>query len=337
MLSRSGHLGFIIPKPFIYASNWNKLRDITLPAMQLVVDVSKAWREVKLEQCIVVFSKQNIEPDYFCFVRNLTNFICLGKIDKNLVNEFGFILNGVTPEEVLLASRLKNNCVSLSVITTNKRGAMLQKQVSSEGKKIVLGGKHIQRWFLRPDSTKRLGGNLIADESAMIKQNSVLVQNIVAHIQNPVDHIKITATVIPDPLKNQYVILDTINQLECQSSVHHYYLCGLLNSKLVNWYVYRFLFAKAIRTMHFDSITTDKLIVPRPDKGNSKYQSSHDKIVSLVETMLDLNKRLAAAKTPNEKNMLQRQITATDSRIDRLVYDLYGLTGDEIKIVEEAN
>jgi hypothetical protein len=53
--------------------------------------------------------------------------------------------------------------------------------------------------------------------------------------------------------------------------------------------------------------------------------------------MLDLNKRLAAAKTPNEKNMLQRQITATDSRIDRLVYDLYGLTGDEIKIVEEAN
>jgi hypothetical protein len=32
--------------------------------------------------------------------------------------------------------------------------------------------------------------------------------------------------------------------------------------------------------------------------------------------------------------MLQRQIQATDAQIDRLVYELYGLTEDEIKIVE---
>jgi hypothetical protein len=38
--------------------------------------------------------------------------------------------------------------------------------------------------------------------------------------------------------------------------------------------------------------------------------------------------------TPVEKTSLQRQIAATDARIDRLVYDLYGLTEDEIKIVE---
>ena len=34
--------------------------------------------------------------------------------------------------------------------------------------------------------------------------------------------------------------------------------------------------------------------------------------------------------------MIQRQIDATDGQIDRLVYDLYDLTEDEIKIVEEA-
>ena len=33
---------------------------------------------------------------------------------------------------------------------------------------------------------------------------------------------------------------------------------------------------------------------------------------------------------------LQRQIDATDRQIDQLVYELYGLTDDEIKIVEEA-
>ena len=35
-----------------------------------------------------------------------------------------------------------------------------------------------------------------------------------------------------------------------------------------------------------------------------------------------------------QKEMIQRQIAATDKEIDRLVYDLYGLTPDEIAIVE---
>jgi len=41
-----------------------------------------------------------------------------------------------------------------------------------------------------------------------------------------------------------------------------------------------------------------------------------------------------AARNPNEKTRIRRQIDATDAQIDKLVYDLYGLTADEIKIVE---
>ena len=51
--------------------------------------------------------------------------------------------------------------------------------------------------------------------------------------------------------------------------------------------------------------------------------------------MLALQKQLAAAKVPHDKTVLQGQIDATDRQIDRLVYDLYGLTEEEIKIVEE--
>ena len=43
---------------------------------------------------------------------------------------------------------------------------------------------------------------------------------------------------------------------------------------------------------------------------------------------------MSAAQTPNDQMLLQRQIDATDREIDRLVYDLYGLTDEEIKIVE---
>jgi hypothetical protein len=63
-------------------------------------------------------------------------------------------------------------------------------------------------------------------------------------------------------------------------------------------------------------------------------KSRHDRLVKLVEQMLALHPQLAAAKTPQERTALERQITATDAQIDRLVYDLYGLTDDEIKIVE---
>ena len=59
-------------------------------------------------------------------------------------------------------------------------------------------------------------------------------------------------------------------------------------------------------------------------------------MVSLVERMLDLHKQLAAAKTDHAKANIQRQIDATDAQIDKLVYELYGLTNDEIKIVEAA-
>ena len=52
--------------------------------------------------------------------------------------------------------------------------------------------------------------------------------------------------------------------------------------------------------------------------------------------MLDLNKKVHSAHIASEKTMLQRQIDATDHQIDKLVYELYGLTDEKIEIVEES-
>jgi hypothetical protein len=57
-------------------------------------------------------------------------------------------------------------------------------------------------------------------------------------------------------------------------------------------------------------------------------------MVALVEQMLALHRRRAAARTSYEQTVLQAQIDATDRQIDRLVYELYGLTEEEIRIVE---
>ena len=65
-------------------------------------------------------------------------------------------------------------------------------------------------------------------------------------------------------------------------------------------------------------------------------KARHDRMVKLVESMLALHKKLPEAKTPDEKTRIQRRIDATDRQIDALVYELYSLTEEEIKIVEEA-
>jgi hypothetical protein len=57
-------------------------------------------------------------------------------------------------------------------------------------------------------------------------------------------------------------------------------------------------------------------------------------MVSLVDQMLSLHKQLKEVRTPHEQTGLQRQIEATDRQIDALVYKLYGLTEEEIRIVE---
>ena len=70
---------------------------------------------------------------------------------------------------------------------------------------------------------------------------------------------------------------------------------------------------------------------------NLTIKARHDRMVALVTQMLDLNKKLQDARLEQEKMMLSRQIEATDASIDMLVYELYGLTEEEIRIVEGAH
>jgi hypothetical protein len=80
--------------------------------------------------------------------------------------------------------------------------------------------------------------------------------------------------------------------------------------------------------------TLERFPIQSVDFSDTVDKARHDKMVTLVEQMLALNKQLASVKTAHEKTILQRQIDATDKQIDNLVYELYGLTDEEIMIVE---
>jgi hypothetical protein len=103
---------------------------------------------------------------------------------------------------------------------------------------------------------------------------------------------------------------------------------GVLNSRLIS---YLYVNTSSIATKDdFRQTTLAELRrLPIPKVPNIQ-------MVELVERMLALHKEIDKAKTEHTKTNLQRQIEATDAQIDKLVYKLYGLTEDEIKIVVGA-
>jgi hypothetical protein len=113
------------------------------------------------------------------------------------------------------------------------------------------------------------------------------------------------------------------------------YLLGILNSHLISWYFLRI--SNIAQRDDFPKIVlkeTRSLPIRPIDFSDKKGKARHDRIVNLVERMLDLQKKLPEAKTDHSKTLIQRQIEATDHEIDTLVYELYGLNEEEIKMVE---
>ena len=112
------------------------------------------------------------------------------------------------------------------------------------------------------------------------------------------------------------------------------FILGILNSKLSFWFL-----QQISNVFRGGWITCTKqyfgeLPIIRLDLKKSADKSRHDKLVMLVDKMLVLMPKLRSAVSDREKAALQNAVTATDQQIDQLVYELYGLTEDEIKLVE---
>lgn len=100
------------------------------------------------------------------------------------------------------------------------------------------------------------------------------------------------------------------------------YVLGILNSKVVNYFYKRLTNETGRAFAQVKTVNVKKI----PFIRNPKKQA-HDKIVNYVDKLLELNK----SAEPDQK-----QIQHYENQVDKLVYELYGLTEDEIKIIEEA-
>jgi hypothetical protein len=106
-------------------------------------------------------------------------------------------------------------------------------------------------------------------------------------------------------------------------------LIAFLNSRMLNWFYQTINPEKGEALAEVKRSHIALLPIPHPPDNGVRLDR-------LVDSMLSLHKRLSAEPLPQRQEQLQREIDATDRQIDQLVYELYGLTEEEIKIVEEA-
>lgn len=114
------------------------------------------------------------------------------------------------------------------------------------------------------------------------------------------------------------------------------YLLGLLNSRLLFAYLH-----STSNVFRGGWITCTKQYVgPLPIRpiqlGERTDKSLHDRLVVLVEQMLELSRaKYSGRLAPSDPPRVEREIAATDAQIDELVYQLYDVTAEERKIIEE--
>ena len=126
-------------------------------------------------------------------------------------------------------------------------------------------------------------------------------------------------------------VLGSESQLANSQKYDLRYLLALINSKLLNFY-----FKKALSSnLHVYPEAVRNLPICRIDFKNLHEKKNFTDLTELAEKMLDLQKKFHSAEEhSNEWERLKEEIEKTDRKIDEAVYELYGLSPEEIAVVE---
>lgn len=113
------------------------------------------------------------------------------------------------------------------------------------------------------------------------------------------------------------------------------YILGLLNSKLLEWYLRQIATQMRGGWFSFESRFIKNLPI-WTDFSDSREEGFRDSIITLVGSMLDLQKQLALAKTPHEQSQINQLISMMDESINDAVFELYGLSDDEVEMIKSS-
>lgn len=107
-----------------------------------------------------------------------------------------------------------------------------------------------------------------------------------------------------------------------------------MNSKMLNYFYQSLNPEKGEALAQVKRENIAKLPIKKINFNNEKEKTIHNDIVKLVDKMLELNKKKKTLPLSSKRDKIEREIKITDEKIDELVYELYGITEEERKIIE---
>ncbi len=111
------------------------------------------------------------------------------------------------------------------------------------------------------------------------------------------------------------------------------YLLGILNSTVMTFFYKNSFAAYRGGYLRFFTQYLEKLPIRTIDFNNPSEKAVHDKLVSLVDRMLDLHKKKAVLPQSAEREKIEREIAVTDEKIDEIVYGLYEVTAEGRRLI----
>jgi len=362
LLRRGGYFGMIIPNPWLtnlLQRDTRRFITENTRVTEIVHFMFPVFHGVTVDTQIVLLQKENpdgwrakitiaLELDAFQDLNYGLDLYCLEheqirwrRLNGDVINIF------LTKKDVELADKIKKKGVPIETlfrinvgIKPYQKGKGTPPQTIKEVRERPFDSysklNKLYRPYLRGTDINRYQIEPI--ENRFIKYGPWLAEpRPAANFDSPV---KIFMRQTGDSLiatldKNQYLCLNNMHVLVPKEGTPVCrYVLAILNSKLMNWYYHTLNpeIGEALAEVKRANVAALPIIIP--DISNSIVQKMHDRIVRLVDHMLNSKKAFGAARSDKDKDYYESKCAVLDRQLDQLVYELYGLSEDEIKIVE---
>ncbi len=324
LLEPNGYLGFVVPKSLTYSGSWEGIRKFILDETEIVkvIDVHEAFEGVLLEQVAIILQKKPSTKKEFIEVQYIDLPYTKKKTEKHKVATKLFTKDMFPIYCFNINNEIKNQCLKnaklLDDISKSPRGLPIQKfkylftdKPSASSDKRIIRGDDIEKYKIKNESFvqhTRAELNKYSQKIMVLDCKKIVVQNIVAQTSN---HLVIIAAFDDTGA----IDVDTVNNIILNDNEFDYkYILGFLNSRLAEYYAFNFLFNRAVRTMHFETLRQLPIKIVSEDKQK--------KVADLVDKLL--------GETQDSEKIKLR------AKIDEEFYSIYGLKSKEIALIEKS-
>lgn len=257
-------LSYVVPKASTYNSNWEDFRAFCLPKLHRGLDLGKAFRDVDHEQVTVHLSRTADGPSYRCgpLPEGAYHLDDAAEVERTFADRLGTLPVSFTSRHQRVAEGLAG--VDFPTLGDEGvdagRGASTRNRIEDPAAPIGFNGKQVQRYFTRPATDHVDVDGLSAATAERLEAPKVIAQNIIAHVQNPYDHLVVAAAYDPVPSYTFETVTNILLPEDSRWSLPA--LATLLNTQFVNWFVNVSIFNRAIRDMHLDRYFLERVVLP---------------------------------------------------------------------------